>query len=118
MSRGWTLIELMIVVAMLGIAGAAAWSTYTVVDAPGSSGYAAHRTRAATELLVEAQQQSLLLPLTVGETALPSRLTSVALRRIVTARSPGLFEVRLEATWPVGTRIERLVLVSARAVSP
>jgi hypothetical protein len=84
------------------------------MDAPGSAGFAAARVRAATALLADAQQESLLAPLAVGETTLPPRLSDLTLRRTVTELGPGLLQVRIEASWPVGQRTERLAVVSAK----
>lgn len=115
-ARGYTLIEQMIVIAMLGILVAVAWSIRGALSDPGSPGHAALVARRATELLVEARQDALVEPLEVGTTLLRSRDPKVELSRQVEVAGPGLLRVTLEARWQSGSRPQRQRIVTARAL--
>ena len=115
-TRGFTLIEQMIVVAMLSILLAGGWSIRGVLREQGSPGESALRVRQATEMLVQARQDALVEPLALGGATLRGRHPAIEIRRRVEPAGPGLLRVTLEARWEEGNRSRRLSLVTARAL--
>lgn len=101
MRRGYTLIEMMIVVAMIGIAVAAAWSMERVLDAPGRPGHDALRQEQANLALTHAHQTALATPITPTATPekIPSGYPAIRLTRQVSQEAPGLLRVEWIARW-------------------
>lgn len=101
MRRGYTLIEMMIVVAMIGVAMAGAWSMGGVLDAPGRPGHAALRQEQATLALMDAHQAALAAPLapTAAAEPIPSPYPAVRLTRQVTREAQGLLRIEWIARW-------------------
>lgn len=103
-ARGYTLIEMMITVAIIGIGLASAWSVWGLFDAPDRPGHAAISQDLATQVLVAAHQRALATPLlgAVGKGALPqpSAHAAVRLTRSVFEAEPGLLRIEWTARWP------------------
>ena len=114
-AHGFTLLELLIGVTILGALWAAAWSPGGLLSAPGRPGHEALRVRQATELLVQARHEALLEPLEVGAAALPSRFAGITLRREVASAGPGLLRITLRARWREGRQERALQIITAKA---
>lgn len=99
--RGYTLIEMMIVVAMIGVALSAAWSMRGVLDAPGRPGHDALRQQQVTLALTDAHEAALSTPLTptAAPTSVPSPYPALRLTRQVTEAAPGLLRIEWIARW-------------------
>ncbi len=109
--RGITLIELMIVIAMMGIFAAGSWSLLGLLRGPGSPGKESLRTEQATELLIEAHQTALLEPTPEGQTLEASRAPGIQIKREFAAPEGGLQRLSFTAQWssPLGPRALKLV---------
>lgn len=110
-TRGWSLLEAMVAIAILGIAAAAASSPYRALDGPGSPGLRAERSLAAVDALDSAHQASLLDWAPPGETTLPSHDPDIHVVRTIEAIEPNVQRITFVASWRDGprTRTRRLV---------
>lgn len=100
MRRGHTLIEMMIVVAMLGICLSGAWSLWGTFDAPGRPGHTAVRQDEATLALMNARQAALAAP--VPNSAAPVSLSAppgMTLTRQAVLLRPGVQRIDWVLTW-------------------
>lgn len=121
MRQGFTLIECMIVVAIIGITSTAAWSIGHVLTASGTVGHQTAKMSEAQELLVEHFERLRSTPFdqlqtTVGESeqTLQSRIPGVRLWLAVNDVGPGLLRLDLTAQWRSRDAQRQLVLVGLR----
>ena len=102
-ARGYTLVEMMITVAIIGIGLASAWSVWGTFDAPDRPGHMALNQDRATAVLISAHQQALATDLSgdvgQGERAQPSNHAAIRLSRTVTQAQPGLLRIEWTARW-------------------
>lgn len=122
--RAATLIELMIVVAIIGISVAMAGSVSGVLSASGRPGHAAYRIDQAREVLVEALEEARSTPFAELDTfadrpALEwnSRVAGISVSRAVHTINRDLLRIELVASWQTRGKPQELVLVGLRGYS-
>ena len=118
---GFTLIECMIAIAIVGILAAAAASTYRNLSAPGTPGHTSLRIDQARELLVEAHETIRATPfdeLTDGVTEAASRLAGMTLVTTISPLSESACRIEIVAEWSSRGQEQRLLMVALRGGTP